>query len=58
VLRTLAKADERHVGPLAGSDGSDVLDIDFARDHLVAEAGDDGSHERETIGALVGDENA
>ena len=58
VLRTFAEPDERDVGPLPRGHGADVLDVDLAGDHLVAERDHDRSDERETVLALVGDQNA
>jgi hypothetical protein len=37
----LAEPDQRDVGSLPRGNGSDVLDIDLGRNHLVAEGDDD-----------------
>ena len=58
VLRALAEPDERDVGSLPGGRGSDVRDLDLARDHLVSEGRHDRGDEREAILALVGDQDA
>ena len=58
MLRALAEADERDVGPLACGHGADVLHLDLARDHLVSQGDHDRGDEREAILALVGDQNA
>ena len=58
VLGALAEPDERDVGPFAGGHGSDVRDLDLARDHLVPEGRDDRGDQSQTILALVGDQDA
>jgi hypothetical protein len=58
VLGALPETDERDVGPLACGDGTDVGDLDLARDHLVPEGHDDRSDEGEAVLALVRDQDA
>ena len=41
VLGALPEPDERDVGPLPGGHRADVVDLDLARDHLVAQADHD-----------------
>jgi hypothetical protein len=50
--------DERDVGSFAGGHGTDVLDVDLARDHLVPEGHDERRDQRQTVLALVGDQHA
>jgi PAS domain-containing protein len=57
MLGALAQTDEGDVRPFPRRHRSDVLDLDLARDHLVPERGDDRRDERQTILALVRDQN-
>lgn len=57
MLRASAESDKRNVRSFAGSDFPDVLDIDFAGDHLVAKRDHDWNHELKPILALVRDQN-
>jgi hypothetical protein len=57
MLRAVAEADERDVGSLASGHGSHVLDLDLARDHLVAQRGHDRGDDGQAILALVRDED-
>ena len=58
VVGAFPEPDQRDVGSLAGGDGSDVCDLDLARDYLVPEGRDDGCDQSEAIFALVGDQHA
>ena len=58
VLGTRPEPHERDVRAFPRSHGSDVLHFDLARDHLVPKRGDDRSHERQAILALVRDQHA
>jgi hypothetical protein len=58
VLGALTESEERDVGSFAGGHCADVFDVDFAGDHLVAERDDDRSDERETVLAVIGDQDA
>jgi hypothetical protein len=58
VLAAFAESDERDVGALAGGHGTDVLNVDLARDHFVAERDHDRSDDSEPVTALVGYQNA
>jgi len=57
MLGVLAEPDQRDVGSLPRGNGSDVLDIDLARDHLVAEGDDERADERESGLSLIGDQD-
>jgi hypothetical protein len=58
VVGTLPEADQGDVGSLAHGDGRDVIDLDLSGDHLVPQADHDGRDDRQTLLALVGDEDA
>ena len=58
VLRALPEADEGHIRALSGGRGADILNVDLACDHLVSEANDDRCDERQSVLALVGDQDA
>ena len=57
MLGRQAKADQGDVGPFAGGDGPDFRDVDLARDHLVAQIGDDLGQEPQPISPLVRDQH-
>jgi hypothetical protein len=52
------KSFDGDLNALAPRHCSDVLDLDFARDHLMPETGDDRRDERQAIRALVRDQHA
>ena len=52
------ETDEGDIGALARGHGSHLSDVDRAGDHLVPEAGDQGSNLGKAVVALVGDEHA
>ena len=58
VLRIGSESDERDIGPLPSGHRADVLDVDSARDHFVAEGDHDRRDEREAVFALVSDQDA
>ena len=58
VLGGEAEPDERDVGMLSRGHGADLLDVDLARDHLVAEPGDDLGEQLEPVASLVRDQDA
>ena len=58
VVGALAQSDERDVGSFSRRDRSDVLDLDLARDHLMAKGGDDRRNQRQAILPFVRDQNA
>ena len=41
MIGALAQTDEGDVGPLPRGHRADVVDLDFTRDHLVSQRGDD-----------------
>ena len=58
VLGALAEPDKRDVGSLPGGQGSDFIDLDLARDHLMSKGCDYRRHEQEAFLPLVGDQDA
>ncbi|MGO9972223.1 MAG: hypothetical protein ACLP01_05315 [Solirubrobacteraceae bacterium] len=58
VLGALAEPNERDIGAFARGGWADVLDIDLARDDLVPERDHDRGDERESLFALVRDQDA
>ena len=58
VLGAQAEADERHVRTFSLGDSTDFLDIDLARDHLVAERRNDLRKQLEPVAPLVCDQDA
>jgi hypothetical protein len=58
VRRALPEPDERDVGAFPRRRGSDVRDVDLARDHFMPEGGDDRCDKGESVLALIGDEHA
>ena len=58
MLRALAEADEGDIRALTRRHCSDVLDLDFARDHLMPQSGDDRRDEGQAIRALVRNQHA
>ena len=57
VLRTLSEADQRDVRPFPRGHRADVVDVDLAGDHLVAQGDHDRCDEREAVFALVSDQD-
>ena len=57
VIGAQPKADKRDVGVLPRSHRADFLDVDFARDHLVAETCHDGCEQLEPVPSLVRDQD-
>ena len=58
VLRAAAKPDEGHVRALPGGHRADVVDLDFACDHLVAERDHNRDDQLEPVSPFVRDQNA
>ena len=50
--------DERDVGMFSRCDRPNLLDIDRARDHFMAEPGDDLGEQCKPVASLVGDQDA
>src|SRR5450755_183140 len=57
VLRAFPESDQRDVGSLPRGDRADVRDVDLFGDHLVPQRDDDRSDQRETVRALVSDQD-
>jgi hypothetical protein len=57
VLGAQPQPDQGDVGALPCSDGADRSDVDLARDHLMAQAGDDLCEQLEPVPPLVRDQN-
>src|SRR5207247_6123794 len=53
VLRAKAETDEGHIRPLPLGGGSNLLDVDLASDHVMAEADYDLREQFEPIALLV-----
>ena len=58
VLGGEPEPDERHVGLLPRGHRADFPDVDLARDHLMAEPGDDLGEQLEPVPPLVRDQDA
>src|SRR3954447_8542158 len=58
MLRALSETNQCDIGTLLGGYGSDVPDVDLARDYLMPERSDHRRDERQPILALVGYQHA
>ena len=58
VVGALAEPNKRNIGALSRGRRADILDLDLAGDHLMTEAHDDRSNKRQTVFALIGDQDA
>ena len=58
VIRIRAESDECNVRPFPLGDGTDLLDVDLACDHLVPETGHDLREQFEPVAFLVRDQYA
>jgi hypothetical protein len=58
VAGAFPEPDQRNVGSLASGHGSDVCDLDLARDYLVPQGRDDRSDQSQAILSLVCDQHA
>jgi hypothetical protein len=58
VVEAFPEPDKRDIGSLAGGHGSDVRDVDLARDHLVPQVREERRDQSQAILALVGDQHA
>jgi hypothetical protein len=57
VLAAEAETDEREIGMLTLGRGSDIRDLDFPRDDLMAQAGNDVGYPRESVRAFICDQD-